>query len=116
MPDDLQYIKIRYKDNDKKVTWSTYQKPRHVHIDTDICTYIDIRDDKEATAAATGKWKNCHGPSGAYVGQMTICAVVVGVSLYQIIAHINDSTDKTIYCALISGVIGYILPAPHAGD
>ena len=60
-------------------------------------------------------WSLCCSKSSAslirYIGQMVCCASVLTFSFYQISQ--DKHGDNSVYFSLISGIVGYLLPAPQ---
>ena len=76
---------------------------------------LAVEEKKVEIEQERDEWRLCCSKSSAslirYIGQMVCCASVLTFSFYQISQ--DKHGDNSVYFSLISGIVGYLLPAPH---
>ena len=70
----------------------------------------EIESKKDSWDAGCGR---CSGGLVRYLGQMICCASVLAFSFVQI--GRNPNGENSVYFSLMSGILGYVLPAPQIG-
>ena len=65
---------------------------------------------KDSWDAGCGR---CSGGLVRYLGQMVCCSAVLVFSFVQISR--NPDGENSVYFSLMSGILGYVLPAPQIG-
>ena len=76
---------------------------------------LAVEEKKVEIEQERDEWRLCCSKSSAslirYIGQMVCCASVLTFSFYQISQ--DKHGDNSVYFSLISGIVGYLLPAPQ---
>jgi hypothetical protein len=70
----------------------------------------ELESKKDSWDAGCGR---CSGGLVRYLGQMVCCGAVLVFSFVQISK--NPDKENSVYFSLMSGILGYVLPAPQIG-
>ncbi len=70
----------------------------------------ELESKKDSWDAGCGR---CSGGLVRYLGQMVCCGAVLVFSFVQISR--NPDKENSVYFSLMSGILGYVLPAPQIG-
>ena len=93
-------------------------EPRTIAPAADPLAALAMDERRVHIAQEADKWDLCcsrtSGSLIRFASQLAVCAAVLGFSFYSIAR--SPEANNSIYYSLISGIVGYVLPAPRINE